>query len=163
MKRRNPQCGFTLLELVLVMVILALMFALASPSLRGWSRGQTVRNSGDEFVALTRLARSQAIADATTYRLNVDAAAGQYWLTKQSGTSFVDVASDIGHKFSVPENGQIRMSNSQNAQATYFDFLSTGRCDPGQVVITDDEKNSVTAQCDSPAENFYVVNPQQPS
>ena len=163
MKKYATSSGFTLIELILVMLVISIVVAMAAPSLRGWSHGMNVRNSAEEFVALTRLARSQAISDATTYRLNVDVTAGQYWLTQQSGNDFVEIASDIGRKYSVPSGGHIEMTNAQSSGSTYFDFSPTGRADPGNVTISDDQKNSVQIYCNSPVENFQIVLNQQTS
>src|SRR5450432_1650199 len=127
MKNRAAHSAFTMIELILVMFVIATALAIVAPSLRGWSHGMNVRNSADEFISLARLARSQAIADATTYRINIDVNAGQYWLTQQSGADFVEIASSIGRKYSVPEGGKIELTKDQSSTNGTIDFSPTGR------------------------------------
>src|SRR5438105_2736475 len=91
--------GFTLLELVLVMVIIALALAAVAPKLGAWSRGRQVRDAGQQFIALTRFARSQAICDGTIYRLTISSQTRSYQLSKQDGQNFVPVPSDLGEAF----------------------------------------------------------------
>ena len=63
-RTRKASVAFTLLELVLVLVVLSTALAVAAPSMRGWSKGSTLRDAGDQFLAVARWARSQAVAGA---------------------------------------------------------------------------------------------------
>ena len=65
-------CGLTLLELVLVMVIICTILAMAAPSLRGFFTSRETSDAAAQIVALTHLARSQAITEGRVYRLNLD-------------------------------------------------------------------------------------------
>ncbi|MDB4966667.1 MAG: hypothetical protein JWN44_2356, partial [Myxococcales bacterium] len=66
MRRTAPQSrpAFTLLELVLVMLVITIAIAVVAPTLRGWSRGSHLRDTAEQFVTLTRLARTQAASSA---------------------------------------------------------------------------------------------------
>src|SRR3972149_3661562 len=64
--------GFTLLELILVMVILSTVLAMAAPSLRGFFASRQIQDAAAQILALTQFARSQAVSEGTTYRLNFD-------------------------------------------------------------------------------------------
>jgi type II secretion system protein H len=152
--RRN---GFTLIELVLVMLLIATVVAMAAPSLRGWSHGRDLFNSAEEFVAMTRLARSYAISESTTYRLNIDTNAAVYWLTKQSGSDFVSIGSDVGRQYTLPLGGKIAVVNAADSSKTSFDFYPTGRADAGTVTFSDDKGNVVPIQSPSATENFAIV------
>jgi len=62
--RRQP--GFTLLELIIVLVLISLVLALAAPSLRRFIRSRETSETASHLLALTHLARSQAAALAQT-------------------------------------------------------------------------------------------------
>src|SRR5580765_396353 len=88
--------GFTLLELVLVLLILCIAAAASAPSLVGWGRASAVRDAGDQFLSVARWARTQALAESTVYRLNVDANSGTYWVTVQQGMNYVPPGNEYG-------------------------------------------------------------------
>src|SRR4051794_14678146 len=109
--RRRPATGgghgrhaaYTLLELVAVMAILCLVAGMAVPSLKGFGQGRQTTEGAAQLVALARRARTQAITEATPYRLNVDPAAGTYWLTAWRGGGFVSPGDNFGMVFAAPE------------------------------------------------------------
>jgi type II secretion system protein H len=157
--RRHPR-GFTLLELVLVMIILCIALAAAAPSLTGWGRASKVRDAGDQFLAVTRWARTQALADSQVYRLNVDSKTGTYWVTVQDGQRFVPPGSEFGRVFSIPDGFAIAMTTWQQEQQqplSSVDFLPTGRTEPARVRIGRDDANAVDIECPSPAEGFRLA------
>src|SRR4051812_41387822 len=103
MIHRRAHSAFTLIELVLVLVIISTAMAIAAPSLGGWNRGSKLRDAGDQFLAVARYARTQALANAQTYRLNIDPAGGRYWLTAQEGQGFVNLGNEFGRMFSLDQ------------------------------------------------------------
>ena len=105
--------AFTLLELVFVLVIISTTLALAAPSLRGWSRGSKLRDAGEEFLAMTRYARGQAIAGGQVYRMYVDANGGTYQLMVQEGADFRQLGTTWGRQFTMPEGFRIAMTDEQ--------------------------------------------------
>src|SRR3954468_14738547 len=94
--RRSEPRGFTLLELILVLVIMSIALAMAAPSLKGWSRGGKLRDAGEQFLALTRYALAQSAAESRVYRLNVDVQGGRYWLTAADGAAFANLGNEFG-------------------------------------------------------------------
>lgn len=95
--------GFTLLELVLVMLLLTIIMATAAPSLSNFARGRKSKDAAQNIVALARYARGQAISEGVTYRLHVDPRQNAYWLAKQEGGTFIPIESDFGQHFELPE------------------------------------------------------------
>jgi type II secretion system protein H len=162
-RTRHP-AAFTLLELILVLVILAAAMAMVAPSLRGWSRGAKVRDAGDQFLAVTRWARSEALANSQLYRINIDSQHGMYWVTRQDGANFISPGTEFGRIFTVPEGFQLiatqPLADSRSEEA--IDFAPSGRTQPMQVVIAGpDPGDSVHLECATPAEGFRLVNPQE--
>ncbi|HYO09333.1 MAG TPA: GspH/FimT family pseudopilin [Tepidisphaeraceae bacterium] len=164
-RRRSHPAGFTLLELVLVMVLIGVAMAMAAPSLSGWSRGGKLRDAGDQFLAVTRHARSQAVADARVYRLNVDPASNTYWLTMQDGQNFVDLGSNFGRRFTLPEGFRIQLQDAQASPQALpaCDFFPTGRTQPAQVRISNEQGNVLDISCATPAEGFALGSLQEPT
>lgn len=129
--------GFTLLELVLVLVIIGVVMAMAAPSLRGWSRGSKLRDQADQILALTQYARTQAIADARTYRFNVDANAGRYWLTAQNGTAWTELGNSWGTIYTLPPEQRIELLDPTGKPMGFIGFYSDARVTVGMVRVTD--------------------------
>ena len=159
MSRRTAHPGFTLLELVLVMVIIAITLAAVAPKLRGWSRGRELRNQADQFIYITRFARAQAASDGTTYRLTIDSNAGTYQLTKQEGPNFVAVPFDFGEAQRLPEGYHVEIAAQQGAPTTSntIDFYSSGRTQTAQVRIVAPDGDSTQVACPSAAEEFAIA------
>ena len=101
--RRCHWRAFTLLELILVMLIMAVMAALIVPSLGAFARGRAAGNTATQMMALARFARSQAVADGTTYRLQLDPQGRTYQLTMQQGGAYVPVPGDFGEQNNLPD------------------------------------------------------------
>jgi type II secretion system protein H len=158
MQIRTVHSAFTLLELILVMVIISIALALASPSLSNWSRGGKLRDARDQFLALTRYARTQAAAEGRVFRLNVDAQAGRYWLTAASGADFVAPGTEFGRVFTLPEGFKIELTDGAKP-LEFIDFFPTGRTQPAHVRFISDEQqpHTLELECPSPAEGFTVV------
>jgi type II secretion system protein H len=159
MKRSVRQSAFTLLELVLVMVIIAIVLAAVAPKLRGWSRGRELRDAADAFVDMTRYARAQSAADGTTYRLTIDSTAGTYQLTKLDGAQFVAVPFDFGQPKKVPDGYRIELAAQQGAATTSntIDFYPSGRAQVAQVRISAPSGETMQIACVAAAEEFAIV------
>ncbi len=71
MTRKFPTCrrkgGFTLLELIVVLVIISLMSALIVPRLTGPMSRMDLKTAAKKISAALRYARSQAATEKTTY------------------------------------------------------------------------------------------------
>jgi prepilin-type N-terminal cleavage/methylation domain-containing protein len=156
-RARGKNFAFTLMELVLVMVIIAIALAAAAQALSGWSRGTKLRDAGDQFLAMTRYARTRAVADARVYRMNVDSAQASYWITVQDGANFSNLGSDFGRVFVLPDGFAIEMRDEQGAPMQFVEFYPTGRTLAANVRIRANEKDVIEIASPSPAEGFALV------
>lgn len=95
--------GFTLIELILVMMLICTVLGMAAPSLRGFFQSHQATDAAGQIVALAQYARTQAASEGRTYRLNFDTQGGQYWLTAQDGASFAVLGREFGRTFALPE------------------------------------------------------------
>jgi type II secretion system protein H len=92
--RRNPiapnrcsalRCGFTLIELVLVMAMLLIVLAVSFPSLRGFFRGRNLDSEARRFLSLTRYAQNRAVSEGYPMVLWIDVKEGTYGMQAQTG------------------------------------------------------------------------------
>src|SRR4051794_6916852 len=75
--------GFTLIELILVMLLLTIIVGTAMPMLSGFLPWARSRDAVANLVALAQYARSKAATDAKVYRLGADGAS--CWVEVQDG------------------------------------------------------------------------------
>ncbi|HOW69970.1 MAG TPA: prepilin-type N-terminal cleavage/methylation domain-containing protein [Phycisphaerae bacterium] len=157
MTRRGSHRGFTLLELVLVLMIVCITLAMAAPSLRGWSKGSRLHDEVDAFVAVTRLARTQAVTTSKPHRLFIDPATATYQLRVQEGEEFIPLESGFGRPFELPQGYRIELRTTPESADSFIPFYPTGRTQPAQVRITSELGETVDIECASPAESFEIV------
>ena len=161
--RSHPLRGFTLLELVLVMVVLAVMLAIAVPSVRGFLGTSRSRDAVDQIIAVSQWARAQAAAESKVYRLAF--AADSYQLTVQEGESFTNVRSDFGRPFVLPQGTRVELVPSgvgnTKLEAGSIAFHPNGRADAVVVRLTDADGRVTLIGCLSPVEPFHVVTAEE--
>jgi prepilin-type N-terminal cleavage/methylation domain-containing protein len=171
----RSSAGFTLLELVMVMMLLCVVAAMAVPSFGGFGRGRRVGACAAQLVTLAQYARTQAVTRAETYRLNVDPAGGTYWLTvDRGGGVFERPGEEMGRVFAAPEgvtiawDGPLPSSSPAGGRQggtrhPSVDFLPTGRTSAAVSLLLTDATGGAAGgtvtevACLSPAEPFRVL------
>lgn len=76
----QPQNGFTVTELLLVLVIIGVLSAISMPALKGFAATRRLKSSAYMLRSLLMFARDMAITDRTTYLVVFNLDNGQYWL-----------------------------------------------------------------------------------
>ena len=128
-RRRSftPRRGFTLLELVVVMLILTVMLAMVAPSLSGFGRGRQAEQAAANILALARWAREQAISDGRVYRLNFSPQDQTYWVTAAAGGGYETLAVDFGRPFTLPDGVTATFESPSEGSNAVVEFMPTGR------------------------------------
>jgi hypothetical protein len=111
-------------------------------------------------VALTQFARSAAVAEGRTYRLNLSDESGAFWLSAQEGGAFVRLSSDFGRIFRLPEGVHSQMFVQGAGEGRgYVEFFADGRTEPTLIALVGLQGDPVQIRCLSPAEAFRIVSP----
>jgi type IV fimbrial biogenesis protein FimT len=160
----SRRAGFTLFELILVVVIIALVAGMAAPSLRNWSRGSSLRDASDNFLGAIRAGRTAAAMSGVSYQLNIDSQSGRYWLSpvdsqqqQQQASASID---DYSMPVNLPEGVRIQAVGPSNQPMSAIRFDPTGRTDPASITLMTAEGSRVTIACATPVEDFAVVQEQ---
>lgn len=82
-------CGFTVIEVVTVILIGGILTVLALPAFQGAQSALTARNGKTVYATLQQRARAQAIEMGTTVVFQVDASGDSAWLVTDGTVSDV--------------------------------------------------------------------------
>ncbi len=82
---RPARRGFTLIELIVVMMVMASVLAVVAPQLSSFFRGRTLESEARRILALTRLGQSRAVSEGVPMILWIDQRTRSYGLRAQDG------------------------------------------------------------------------------
>jgi prepilin-type N-terminal cleavage/methylation domain-containing protein len=170
-RRHSPFCihhsafrirrgAFTLLELIVVLLVLSILFAMAAPSMSGFGAGRAASQTASQIVSLARWAREQAVSEGRTYRLNflaTNADGPVYFVTAADGAIFDRIPVEFGRNFSVPEGVAVEFDTPQVGGVPSLDFFASGRCEPGHIRIASRDGAVTDLACLSATEPLRVV------
>lgn len=150
--------GFTLLELILVMIILCTVLAIASPSLKGFFSSRQINDSAEQIIAVTRYAKIHSVYSSNYYRVNFDLSKRQYWLSVLKESEYVRLEDNFGRSFSIPKDIELEFVNLHaDGSVYYLEYDPQGYCRPSKIRMEDNSNNIIELACYSPAENFVLV------
>ena len=153
--------GFTLLELVLVMIILCTVLGMAAPSLRGFFSSRQINDAAEHLVAVARYARIQAVYQSRAYRLNFERYEEdiyEYWISSADKGVFKRLENDFGNRFRFPKGIEVDFRNfSTSGGISYIEFNPEGYSTQCRIELQDDAGNFIDLECYGPAENFELV------
>lgn len=150
MRQRRHNIGFTLIELVLVLMLLTILTSYAVPRLQGWSEGSRMHDVTHQFLSAARYARTQAIATSTTLTLTVSGSS--FTLTDADGQT---LPGEFASATNLPDAFSIRIDQGGAGNNT-IRFTSNGATTPAVVVISSNTGSERRVICNAPAETFQV-------
>lgn len=154
--RRGARGGFTLLELVLVMILICTALAISAPDLRGYSAGSRMKNSAREVLALTNYARTQAASDGRVYRLSFDGTDGYSVMAQGDDGQFALLGNEMGRTFHLPDGVKVQVTAEDGTPADHIDFYPDGRADVARVHLSHDETDLWILSL-APSERFRIT------
>jgi type IV fimbrial biogenesis protein FimT len=108
--------GYTLIELLLVMIIGAVLLSMAIPSFTRMTAGQNARNARDAVVWMAARARSRAIERGEVVLLEIDPPSERAWIVRRNtGTA---LASDTLEKTNFGTEQSVTLSTTSNNRLT---------------------------------------------
>jgi Tfp pilus assembly protein FimT len=143
------------------MVIICTVLGAAAPSLRGFFVSRRTDDAAARIAALTRLARSQAIAEGRVYRLAFDSGGRTCYLEAQREDGFQRPNSSLGRPFRLPDDVQLELQVAGvESGRREIDFLPDGTVDPAVIRLTDIKGGVVEVTCLAPTELYTVSRPE---
>ncbi|OGX22905.1 MAG: hypothetical protein A3J51_00795 [Omnitrophica WOR_2 bacterium RIFCSPHIGHO2_02_FULL_45_21] len=151
----NP--GFTLLELLVVILIISITLGFLAPAFRKTFLDIQLNSSAQEMVSLMRYAQERAILENTAFRLNLDAENGTYWLTmkeqdKPDQEAYSKLRGNFGRLYTLAR--ELKMEAGENA----IDFYPDGEVGYLKIKITNpNNKGLVITQKSGAGGNIAVT------
>jgi len=158
----STRVGFSLLELIAVMVIVAAVLAIAMPRMRGFFASRHLEHAATELLALTRYARTMAVSLGRPYRLNIDGHDHKYFLTTPGEQGYEQPANDFGRTYEFAKGIEIEWIDSDEpSKRGYLEFWPDGQVDVATLRLTDRHENVMDVRSLSPSESFQIDTPAE--
>lgn len=152
------RAGFTLLELILVLVLVAITLAMVAPTLRGFGERRRTQDAATDMLLMMRWARTQAINEARPYRFNVNVDAGEYYLTARNGGRFEAIRGDFGRRVRLPVDVTVDwLEPRHGGEADYLEITPTGAMEPGRFRLVNNDGTAFELRSESAAEAYRIA------
>lgn len=142
---RTLHAGFTLLELIIVMTLLAVITAAVVPVFGATLKRLQLRSAQDDFVTTLAFTQDMAVRNSREYRLYVDPDEGSYWAMRLVSEGldekkFEDVSERWGRVQYFPEYLDMRkprLAKDRERDAYYIACYPNGACDRIKIRLED--------------------------
>ena len=137
MSKRISRRGFTLLEVIIVMSLLAIIAAMGAPKLSAALRRRTTQAAVDQFAQAHSLARATAIRYGRVAQLHIDASTRRFWVDVDTSANSVGQRATVWYVRDLTTPGLVMTSNRG---LLCFDArglpLVLGACEAGDALVT---------------------------
>jgi type IV fimbrial biogenesis protein FimT len=136
----NQRRGFTLMEAIIVMTVMAIVAAIAGPKLSAALHRRTSSSAADQFVVTHSLARATALRYGRVAQLHIDAGTRRFWVDVDTSANGLGQRATIAYVRDVSGSG---LSMTSTRTVVCFDARgmasTSGSCEAGdmQVIFSD--------------------------
>ena len=157
--------GFTLVEMLVVLVLLALLAGSIVASLEGRAELHAIRTLSKDIAAAARFAAQEARLSGQPHRLVVDQLTRRYWVervTAQASDTFEKATGLAGIAKSLPKGSVVATVSSEGLPVTAIagrnlvEFLPTGGFD-GALIIKSEDGQLIEIRIASQTGQVHVV------
>jgi prepilin-type N-terminal cleavage/methylation domain-containing protein len=129
--KRQNQCAFTLVEMILVMVLLVVAVSLVAPRLSGFMRERALDSEARRFVSVANEGQSRAVSEGMPMVLWIDEKNNGYGLEEETPGNRADTKAE---NFTADENVAVAVMNLNGSATTFkslpaIRFLADGTVD----------------------------------
>ncbi len=126
--------GFTLIEMLIVIIIMGIMVAVLMPNMVTTFRQRATRGSVDRLTMAHGLTRATAVRFGRVAELHIDAATRRFWIeVDTSGTGVRDTVGTLKQL-----DAALAMTSTRTVLCFDSRGLATARgvCEPGDAIVT---------------------------
>lgn len=138
--RGTQRRGFTLIEGIIVMTLMAVVAATGAPRLAAALHRRTTSSAADQFVVTHSLSRSTALRYGRVAQLHIDASTRRFWVDVDTSANAIGQRATIANVRDVSASGLTMTSTRSLVCFDARGMASTsGSCEAGdvQVVFSD--------------------------
>ena len=159
--------GFTLVELILVMIVIFTLATVVAPRFSDFFPSLQVRKSTEHLMAWARKARADAAITGTRQRLYVDASKRKFWIEheprpiKDPG-KFVALTGAWAEEL-LPQGVDIESVDKAetDGSARYVEFRPDGTSSEATVVLSNDNGDRQTLRIEAATSKIYIEPPAE--
>ncbi len=128
--------GFTLIEVIVVVIMILIMMGFAAPSLNRWRSEAAVNRVAIDIMAGLRKVRSQAISEGSTLTVTVSPGGHKLSVLTPDGTTYIIPVSD-----KINFEAKINLADSYAGADIVIDFYPNGSCESTLYVQVNSDPN----------------------
>jgi prepilin-type N-terminal cleavage/methylation domain-containing protein len=111
MLKVHGRSGFTLLEIIITMSLLAVITAMGAPKLSASLRRRTTQTAVDEFASAHSLARATAVRYGRVAQLHIDAPTRTFWVEVDTSGAGTGQRATVWYAHKIPDTSVVMTSN----------------------------------------------------
>jgi type IV fimbrial biogenesis protein FimT len=129
--------GFTLIEIILTLSLLAIVVAMGTPRLTEALRSRTTAAAADQFVSAHSLARATALRYGRVAQLHMNPGSRRFWVEVDTSGNGLGQRATVWYARDLAESGVV-MTSDRSLLCFDARGLATpiGACEDGNVTVT---------------------------